>query len=60
MKYFKMSADLGESRGMLNYGIALAKGFNGTINLPEAMKFMFVCDDLFFNNITCCLNRELL
>jgi hypothetical protein len=24
------------------------------------MKFMFVCDDLFFNNITCCLNRELL
>jgi TPR repeat protein len=39
MKYFKMSADLGESKEMFHYGVALEKGYDGKINLPEAMKY---------------------
>jgi TPR repeat protein len=33
MKYYKMSADLGDSEGMFNYGIALQEGYNGKIDL---------------------------
>jgi TPR repeat protein len=45
-KLFKASADLGDSRGMLNYGVALAKGYDGQINLRKAMKYFKKSADL--------------
>jgi TPR repeat protein len=46
MKYFQKSADLGNSDGMVNYGIALSEGYNGTTNLSEAMKYFQMSLDL--------------
>jgi TPR repeat protein len=46
MNYYKKSADLGDSEGMLNYGIALAKGYDGKINLREAMNYYKKSADL--------------
>jgi TPR repeat protein len=39
MKYFKMSAELGNSSGMNNYGFGLKEGYLGFKNLKEAMKY---------------------
>jgi TPR repeat protein len=30
---------LGDSTGIVNYGIALSEGYNGTANLREAMEY---------------------
>jgi DNA polymerase delta subunit 1 len=35
MKYFKVSADLGDSRGIYNYGFSLQEGYNGRFSLIE-------------------------
>jgi serine/threonine protein kinase len=36
---FKASADLGDPKGLWSYGIALARGLNGGINLRKAMNY---------------------
>jgi hypothetical protein len=41
MNYYKKSADLGEPKGMSNYGFVLAEGYNAEINLREAMKLFY-------------------
>jgi serine/threonine protein kinase len=43
---FKASADLGDANGLWSYGYALAQGYNGNINLPEAMKYYKKSADL--------------
>jgi TPR repeat protein len=43
---FKASADLGDPRGLWSYGYALAKGYDGKINLSEAMKYFKMSADL--------------
>lgn len=39
MKYFKLSADLGNVSAMEHYGLALEEGWNGKPNFIEAMKY---------------------
>jgi TPR repeat protein len=41
-----MSADLGDSRGIFSYGICLHEGYDGKVNLPEAMKYFKMSADL--------------
>jgi serine/threonine protein kinase len=43
---FKASADLGDPRGLWSYGIAISQGYDGNINLPEAMKYFKMSADL--------------
>lgn len=46
MKYFKMAADLGNSDGMLHFGIGLSTGWLEEPNLIEAMKYFKMASDL--------------
>jgi NIMA (never in mitosis gene a)-related kinase len=43
---FKASADLDDPRGLWSYGLALEEGYNGKIDLPEAMNYFKMLADL--------------